>query len=339
MVKVFYKVVLFLLVTLLMTGLVGCSSQKAIKVGVAFGVGPASRWQTEIEYMEDYAKTLDLNLEARLNKDEASKPFVEDCKELIDSDINVLIVRPRDVKGMNEVVDYAHKKNVKIISYDSLIEGAPVDLFVGYDSVYTGQLLGRYLSEKVLSGDYILLWGDMNRNVEDMYKGAMKYLEPMDDINILLEYGVPGWSAEEAKKIIKQTVSENDNQVDAILAFSDSLAGACADALSELGVETPVAITGMDAELDAVKRIVAGTQSCTAYMDIQKLAYTAVDEAINLANKQEVNANHQLDNGFATAIPTYLLTRQLVTVENLDRILIDGGYYTHEQVYGTPQNP
>lgn len=336
LVKKIHKPLVLILFSFLLVGLVSCNKKEPIKIGVAFGVGPALRWQQEIEYMEDYAKTLDVELEARLNNDEKKKPFVEDCKELIDSGINVLIVRPRDVNGMKDVVDYAHEHNVKIISYDSLIEGEPIDLFVGYDSEYTGQILGRYLAETVVSGDYILLWGDMNRNVEDMYKGAMKYIEPLDDVNIILEYGVPGWSTEEAKKVIKEAVSENGNQVDAIFAFSDPLAGACAEALAELGVETPVAITGMDAELDAVKRIVAGTQSCTAYMDIEKLAYTTIDEAINLASKQEVNANYQLDNKSGEKVSAYLLERQLVTPENLDRILIDSGYYKKEQVYDEP---
>lgn len=333
--KIFRSRIFCLILSLFLLAFTGCSEKQAPRIGVAFGVGSASRWISEIQYMEEYAKTLDIQLETRFNNDETKKTLVQDCMELIDNGIDVLIVRPRDVKGMKEVVDYAHEQNVKIISYDSLIENEAVDLFVGYDSEYTGQLLGRYLSELVLEGDYILLWGDMNRNVEDMYRGAMKYLEPLGDrINILLEYGVPGWSTSEAKTIIKETVTSNGNHVDAILAFNDSLAGACAEALAELGVETPVLITGMDAEINAVRRIVAGTQACTAYMDLKKLACTAIDEALSLATGQPLSSNSSTENGSGIPIPSYLLPRQIVTKQNLDRVLIDSGYYSAEQVYG-----
>lgn len=316
--------------------LAGCNaSQPEPKIGVAFGVGPAARWPQEIAHMEEYAKTLGVQLEARLNKDETVKPLDADCIELIDSGVDVLIIRPRNISSMGAVLDYAHEHSVEIISYDSLIENAPVDLFVGYDSEHVGQQLGGYLTELVTHGDYILLWGDMNRNVEDMQRGAMKYISPLEgQINILLQSGVPGWSPEEAKKLVKETVAANGNQVAAIMAFNDKLAGACAEAVAELGIETPVVIAGMDAELDAVHRIRNGTQACTAYMDIKALSYAAVDEAVKLAKGETVDSNTEMDNGSGTLVPCYLLARQLVTKDNIDRVLIDSGYYTYEQVYG-----
>ena len=43
----------------------------------------------------------------------------------------------------------------------------------------------------------------------------------------------------------------------------------------------------MDAELAAIKRILAGTQDATIYMDLRELAYAAVDEAYNLAHEEK----------------------------------------------------
>lgn len=318
--------------------LTGCGKDKTPKIGVAFGVGPAARWQQEKAYMEDYAKQLDVPLEVRMNTDEEAKPLADDCYELIDSGIDVLIIRPRDVFGMKDVVDYAREKNVKIISYDSLIEEQPVDLFVGYDSEHIGQRMGRFLSELAPKGDYILLWGDTNRNVKSMYAGAMKFLEPLNgDINILVEAEIPGWSSEEAKKIVKETVAANGNNVDAILAFNDTMAGAAIEAINELGITKPVYVTGMDAQIDAVRRIVEGTQSCTAYMDLKSLATTTIDKAVDLAHNGSLKANAEIDNDSGSIIPCYFLTRQLVSKENIDRILIESGYYTDEEVYGIPK--
>lgn len=325
----------FLLVVLSFSG---CTKKEETKIGVAFGVGPAARWKQEKVYMEEYAEELGVDIEVRLNTDEKEKPLADDCYELIDSGVDVLVIRPRDVWGMKDVVEYAHEKKVKIISYDSLIEEEPVDLFVGYDSEQMGADFGRYVSELVTEGDYILLWGDSNRNVEDMYRGAMKYLEPLKgQINIILEAEVPGWSTEEAKKMVMDAVVANGNNVDAVLGFSDTMAGAAAEAIAELGITKPVVITGMDAQLDAVKRVLDGTQSCTAYMDLEALATLTIDEAVNLAQEKTVKTNAEMDNGKGGNIPCYLLSRQLVVKQNIDRVLIESNYYTHEEVYGPSQ--
>ena len=48
----------------------------------------------------------------------------------------------------------------------------------------------------------------------------------------------------------------------------------------------------MDAELAAIKRILAGTQDATIYMDLRELANMPPwTEAYNLATKKKVNVN------------------------------------------------
>lgn len=322
-------------IMLFLSVLSSCSKEQTPKIGVAFGVGPATRWAKELRYMEDYAKQLDIELIGRLNTNEKEKSLARDCFELIDSGINVLIVRPRDVNGMKEVVDYAHKNHVKIISYDSIIEGEQIDSFIGYDSVHVGRILAQHLTELVPKGDYILVWGDPNRNIADMRHGAAKYLDAnQGQIKIIMEATIPRWSTEETKKMVKKAIVENGNEIDAIFAFSDKLAGASAEACAELGITKPVVIAGLDAELAAVQRIVAGTQSCSAYMDLKDLAHAAVDQAASLARGKKAKANAETDNGSGNPIPSYLLERKLIVKSNIDRILVQSGCYTDEQIYG-----
>ncbi len=316
----------------------GCSPKsQEVKIGVAFGVGPATRWAKEIAFMEEYAKENNINIQTRLNADEEKKPFKEECTELIDSGINTLIVRARDAHSMKEVVDYAKSKNVKVISYAGLIFGEKIDMFVGYDCVFIGRKMGEYLTETAIKGDYILLSGDeKDKNVSDLlYKGALEGLSPIkDDINVLLDASVPGWSPDEAKKLVKDAITKNNGNVDAILAPNDKVAGACAEVIAELGITKDVAITGMDAELEAVKRILDGTQGCSVYMNSKELACLAVEQAVLLAKGEQPQINTELDNESGTNIPSALITGQLIVKENIDRILIDSGAYTKEEIYG-----
>lgn len=324
-------------ILLLTAGLAGCGTTKdKVKIGVSFGVGAAVRWENEKTYMEQEAERLGVEIEVRLNRTDEPKTQQEDCFELIDSGISVLILTPRDVNKVSEILAYAAEKKVPVVSYARVVLGQQVDLFVGYDSNRIGQDLGRYLSEMVYEGDYLILWGDAgDNNATLLGEGAMRYIEPMGErINIIANEAVPGWSPDEAKKIVMDAVSKNGNHVDAILAPNDKIAGACVEALQELGVTEHVAITGMDTELDAVKRIVAGTQDVTIYMDLKELATTAIDQAVKLARGEKVDVNAPFDNQSGSTINANLITGQLITKKNIDNLLIDSGYFTHEQVYG-----
>lgn len=322
---------------LILAGLPGCAGgSEKVKIGVSMGAGPAIRWDSEKVYMEERAEELSIDIEVRLNRNEEEKTQYQDCVELIDSGIDTLILMPRVVTEVGEIMAYAKEKGVPVISYARVILGEPVDLYVGYDSEAMGQKMGQYLAELVYEGDYILFKGDeKDSNAGLLYDGAMRYIDPIrGDINVLLDTAVEGWDPALAKEMVKEAVAANGNHVDAILAPNDKIAGACVEALEELGVTEAVAITGMDAEADALKRVVNGKQGMTIYMDLRELACTAVDEAVHMAKGEKVNTNAEYDNNSGSAIDANLIVGKLVVKENIDRVLIDGGYFTKEEIYG-----
>lgn len=327
-----------LAVLVLILGLTGCESTPVKpKIGVSLGVGAATRWKKEQVFMEERAKELGMDIEVRLNQTDKPMTQTEDCLEMIASGISVLILTPRNVREMDEILAYARQKQVKVISYARAVLGGSVDLFVGFDCYKIGQSAGQHLTEKVYNGDIILLKGDINDfNTPMLYYGAMKYIRPLvesGNIRLILDEYVVGWSPQEAKKLVRQAVLANGNRVNGIHAPNDLLAGASAEVLSELGI-SDVVITGMDAELAAARRIVAGTQDATVYLDLKALATTAIDEAYNMATKKKVNVNSRLDNESEHEINAFLINGQVVTRENLDKVLIENGQYTREQVYG-----
>lgn len=327
----------------------GCGSTQSPKIGVSLGVGSSARWAQEKVYMEEHAKELGAEIEVHLSQVFEGKSQMEDCISLINSGIDVLIMRPKDTEGIEEVIELAKEKDVKIINYASLVDQQPIDLFVGYDCNQIGQVLGKYLSEMAPTGDYILLSGPPEDKYVSsfLYDGSMKYIDPIrTDINVILDTSVPGWKPDEAKILVRNAILQNGNHVDAILAPNDGIAGACAEVIAELGITEPVIITGMDAQLEAIQRIVAGTQSCTVYMDGRALANTAVDEAYKMALGEKITVNSEIDNGGSNPVPANLINKsgsvpanlisgQLVIRQNLDKILIDSKNFTKEEVYGT----
>lgn len=330
-----------LAVTALVLGLAACNesekSKKDVKIGVSFGVGEARRWPQELVYMEARAKELGVVLEARLNKTDKPRTQLEDCLDLISSGIDVLILTPRDVRKTSEISTYARQHNVKVLSYARAVMDGNVDLFVGFDCYKIGQSLGQHLTEKVYRGNYILLSGDKGDfNTSLLYLGAMKYIKPLidsGDIKVLLDDYVDGWSAANAKRMVLQVLEEHGDSVDAILAPNDAIAGACVEALKEKGITKKVIITGLDSEKSAVQRLVDGTQDVTVFMDLKNMAELTVDQAYNMATKKAVATNASVGNDQNAKTDAYLINGKVVTRENLDKVLIETGVYTREEIY------
>lgn len=326
-----------LCLVMLVCCLIACEKEKEkVKIGVSFGVGEAVRWPQELEHMKNRAKKLDVELETRLNKGNTEKTQEEDCKEMVDSGIDVLIVTPRNIYEASEIVKYAKEHDVKVISYARLIWEEEIDLFVGYDTYLVGCDIGKYATEKVYKGDYIILKGDENdTNTFDLYNGMMKYVEELkdSDINVIEDAYVTGWDPEVAKQIVRAALDKNGNKVDAILAPNDKLAAASIEVLEERGILDGVLVTGMDAELSALQRIVTNKQSCSVYMNLQDLAVAAIDRAIELASEDEVGANGEVDNGGKKKIKTHLFSGTVISAENIDKVLIDTKVFTKGEIY------
>lgn len=332
------KIVCIISVAIMLLFAVGCGNEPhKPKLGVSFGVGGATRWVKEKQFMEERARELGADITVRLNTTDTPKTWREDCFELIDSGVDVLIMIPRDLRQVDDIVDYAKKKNVKVISYSRAILNPKTDLFIGYDTYKIGQNLGKHLSERVYKGNFIILKGDKGDfNTHFLYNGAYKYIEPMlgTNVNIILNDYVPGWSADTARAMVKQAVVANGMKLDAVLCPNDGLAGGAAAAVQELGLKNRVVIVGMDAELAAVKRLVDGTQDATVYMDLKNMASIAINQACVLAKGDKATANSEITNDSGEKIKAYLITGEMVTKENIDKVLLESGYYTKEQIYG-----
>ena len=93
-------------------------------------------------------------------------------------------------------------------------------------------------------------------------------------------------------------------------------------------------MTGQDAQLDAVQRIVAGTQSFTVYKAYKPEADAAAELAVNLLNGTSVSsiATTTKTNGSGNSVPSDLLTPVLVTKSNIKDTVVKDGLYTVSQI-------
>jgi D-xylose transport system substrate-binding protein len=163
----------------------------------------------------------------------------------------------------------------------------------------------------------------------------MKILKPAidrGDIKIVAEQHAKDWRPEEAQKIVENALTQNKNNIAAVVASNDGTAGGAVEALAAQGLAGKVLVTGQDADTAACQRIVEGKQSMTIYKAIKPLAKAALDAAVKLAQKEKPEANATL-KAVNKEVPAFLLPPQVADKANMAETVVKDGYQTKEDVY------
>ena len=125
---------------------------------------------------------------------------------------------------------------------------------------------------------------------------------------------------------MENALTANNNKIDAVVASNDATAGGAIQALSAQGLAGKVAISGQDADLAGIKRILAGTQTMTVYKPITTLANTAAEIAVELGNGKQPAVDSSLNNGLKD-VPSRLLTPIEVDKTNVDSTVVADGFH------------
>lgn len=317
----------------------GCGARPAssgnIKIGLSLPTQREERWVKDKEKMEQEAKAAGVELVVTVADANMSEQITQ-VESLLAQNIDVLILAPHDAAAAAKLVESASSKKIPVISYDRLITNTDkVDVYLSFDNVEVGRIQGRYITEKVPRGNYIIMSGAPTDNNAALFKqGAMEIIQPLidsGDITVVAEQAVDNWEPQNAQKIVEAALAKTKD-IAGILAPNDGTAGGAIQALKAQGLAGEVPITGQDAELAAARRILADEQSMTVYKDTRELGAKAIELAVKMARGESIDANGEVDNG-KIMVPSVLLTASLVTKDNLDQVLIDSGYLKKEDVY------
>ena len=334
-----WRPAVLLLLVFLCFPLTGCEKSPAeVRIGVSLGVDTGGRWITELQHMHDRAKELGITLDSRLSTADTPYEQQRHCRELFDEGIDVLIVTSRQYESLKLLYAEAVRRGIKIVCYSRMPLGyGSADFFVGFDNYLAGMAMGQFLDELAPAGDYIVFRGHGDdSDARDIYEGAIEALPQYGNAKrILCDTTILKWLPDVAYDIVYTTVQKNGGRIDAILAPDNHIAEACRMALDELGITEKVAITGFGTDLDSVRRVRAGRQSMTIHADYKLLAYTAVDQALNLALGKTPKSNKRYSLDGDRKVDAMLVPCQVITPLNIDSRLIESGIYTHDQVYGT----
>ncbi len=260
----------------------------------------------------------------------------QQMSSMVTKGVKVIVVSAQDSAAIKSSIASAVSKGVKVVAYDRLAQG-PVSAYVSFDNVKVGELQGQALldalgSKATPSANVVMINGDdADPNAGQFKEGAHKVL----DGKVKIAYEQSGlWKDTVAAQKMSAAITQlGAKKIAGVYAANDGMAGGIANTLKGAGIST-IPLTGQDAELAAIQRIVAGTQSATVYKAYKPEADTAAELAVNLLQGKDIKslADTEVTSGSGDKVQAKLLTPVSVTVKNIKDTVVKDGLYTVAQI-------
>ncbi|MCL4266173.1 MAG: substrate-binding domain-containing protein [Anaerolineae bacterium] len=264
------------------------------------------------------------------------------AEQAITNGAKVILLVNLDSGSGAAIIAQAREAGVKVIDYDRLtIEGPGADVYVSFDNVSVGRLMGETL-EPIIDGldadpkRVVQLNGSPTDNNATLFReGYFSVASPhydAGDWELVDDQAVPDWDNQQALVIFEQILTAAGGDVDAVFAANDGLANSVISALKSQGLD-PLPVSGQDATAAGIQNILSGWQTMTVYKPIKLEAEAAAAAAVALLCGGDAAAltTDTIDNG-TNDIPFMKLTPIAVTKENVEATVIADGFRTWEEI-------
>ncbi|MGK5691326.1 substrate-binding domain-containing protein [Streptomyces sp. URMC 128] len=332
----------WLVAAVMAVALAGCGEdggEDGFTVGLLLPSRAVPRWeQSDKPMIEKRVKELCSDcrvLYANAENDAASQR--QQMNSMITRGVSVLLLDVVDPKALRSSVRAADRAGIPVIAYDRLAEG-PISGFVSFDGGQVGRLQGEALLKgmgaRADDGGVVMVNGDPSSPNAAWYEGGARSVL-RDKVRILKSYNTLGWRTENAHDHMSAAISAlGPNQIDGVLAANDSIAAGVIASLKSARVSPLPPVTGQDADLDAVRRIVKGEQYMTVYKPFRQETEAASAMAVALARGNDLGAlvTSTVDSPTTRDVPALLLDPVAVTAETIGRTLVRDGVYTIDQI-------
>jgi D-xylose transport system substrate-binding protein len=306
-----------------------------VRIGFLMDTLKEERWQRDKDLFEAYAKSKGAEVTTLVSNGSDAEQQKQ-AENLLTKGVDVLVVVPHNAEAAASIVEAGKRAGKPVISYDRLIKDSDVDLYVSHQVIKIGEMQAQYLVDRQPKGNYVLIGGaPTDNNALLLREGQMKVLKPYvdrGDIKIIADPFAKEWQPNEAMKHMENALTQSSNNVQAVVASNDGTAGGVVQALEAQGLAGKVLVSGQDADLAALQRIVEGKQTMTIYKPIKPLAESAVDAALKLARGEKLETTTTINNG-KKDVPAILQEPIAVGKDNVMSTVVKDGYLKMEDIY------
>lgn len=307
------------------------AEEEYLQIGVTFDSFVIERWLRDREVFVSTAQDLGAQVDFQ-NANGDVQEQIDQIDYFIERDMDAIVVVAVDCYAMSDVIQRAKDAGIVVIAYDRLIMNADLDLYVSFDNEMVGRMMAETLVEELpRNSDIICIYGpDSDSNVASVCQGFQDVIA-RSTLRIRYEQSAEGWLAEAAYAGVEEAIGQGLDFA-GVMCGNDDLATQAFQALSEHRMADSVCLVGQDADLAACQRIVEGTQAMTVYKPVEKLARIAAKYTVQLLQGQDLGLETAMDNG-QEEVPTELVEPIKVTAENMQEVIIDGGFHLEDEVY------
>jgi D-xylose transport system substrate-binding protein len=310
------------------------TSSRTMKIGFLMDSLKVERWQTDLDKFQKRAGELgaDVLVETAEGDDELQ---LRQAQNLLDSGVKALVLVPHDTDKAVRIVRAAKAKQVPLLCYERLVRDPDVSLFIGVNALAVGLLQADFLSQQAPKGNYVLIGGSpTDINAKSLHDGQIRILKPFvdrGDIKIVSDTWTKDWDPSEAYAHMSEAIASTKGDITAVVASNDGTAGGAIQALAEHKLAGKVLVSGQDADLAAIIRILNGTQTMTVYKPLGSQAKLAAEAAVTLANGEAAKTTAAVSIGDKT-IPAIPLNPVVVTKDNVKETVIKDGFQNLETI-------
>ena len=277
------------------------------------------------------------------NQDPAKQQ--QQAEAAITQGAKVIVISAVDVASAGAIVERAKQSDVKVIAYGRLIPDADIDYYVSIDPFKVGQQQAQVQTDAIqksgASGPKVVMinGAPTDSNAKPYKDGAAEVLK-QKGAQVVKSFDTPDWSPDKAQQEMEQTITAlGKDGFDAVYVANDGMAGGAIAALKGAGVDPASRfVTGQDAELAGVQRILTGEQLMTVYQPIIKIAETAAELAVPIAQGKSPSADlasEEVDNG-KKQVPSVLLDTIAVQKDNIESSVVKEGFLKVDDICTGP---
>ncbi|WP_405818506.1 sugar ABC transporter substrate-binding protein [Streptomyces sp. NBC_01390] len=259
----------------------------------------------------------------------------QQLQKMVDDKVDVLLLDAVDAHAIAGEVKKAKDAGIPVIAYDRLAEG-PIDAYISFDNELVGEVQGRSLLE-ALGGDVdvakkiVMMNGSVtDPNAAQFKEGALSELN--GKVTIAQSFDTKDWKPENAQANMTKAIGIiGKDDIAAVYSANDGMAGGIIKALEAAGVTKLPPITGQDAELAAVQRIINGEQYMSVYKSYPQEAETAAEMAVARIQGRDIQfdalTRDKVDSPTNKDIPAQLVSVVALTKDNIKSTVVEDGIY------------
>lgn len=306
-------------------------------IGVSWSNFQEERWQTDEAAMRAAIEAAGNSYISADAQSSAAKQLT-DVESLIAQGADALIILSQDASAIVPAVENAVNEGIPVVGYDRLIEH-PDAFYLTFDNKEVGRMQARAVFEAQPTGNYVFIKGSAaDPNADFLHSGQLEVLQEALDSGAIVNVGeayTDGWLPANAQRNMEQFLTQNDNNVDAVVASNDGTAGGVVAALDAQGMAGSVPVSGQDGDHAALNRVALGTQTVSVWKDARDLGRAAAEIANQLADgvsMEDVDGSEKWSDGpQGVEMNAVFLAPVPITRDNLN-LVIDAGWVSKDVV-------